>query len=162
MFVDKIDATLIDAETLPWMPMSPSSHNVFVKVIKVDPRRREWITLLKVAADAELPRHRHAGSVHVYTISGEWKYKEHDWIAKPGSFVFETAGSEHTPIGVGKDDVITLNIVQGDWSIIDESGQVLVVENEDTVMRRYKNYCARVTNFHPFAASIKVDGRGSC
>ena len=32
----------------------------------------------------------------VYTIEGKWKYKEHDWIAGPGSVVYETAASTHT------------------------------------------------------------------
>jgi len=141
MFFEKISSALIDVESLPWVPVAPYGNKVFVKAIKVDPIRGEWITLLKTTADIELPRHHHSGSVHVYTISGQWKYKEHDWVAKPGSFVFETAGTQHTPIGVGNEEVVTLNIVQGDWNIIDDAGHVLVTENWRTVMQRYLDYC---------------------
>lgn len=141
MFFEKIDTALIDVESLPWVPFRPYTDRAFVKAIKVDPIRGEWITLLKAPADIELPRHHHSGTVHVYTISGEWKYKEHDWVAKPGSFVFETAGTEHTPIGQGKEEVITLNIVQGDWALIDDAGRVLAVENWKTVMQRYLDFC---------------------
>lgn len=141
MFFETIDTALIHVEALPWVPFMPYSDRVFIKAIKVDPIRGEWITILRAPADIELPRHHHSGTVQVYTFSGEWKYKEHDWIATPGSFVFETAGSEHTPIGVGKDDVVTLNIVQGDWNLIDEDGNVLAIENWKTVMQRYLDYC---------------------
>jgi 2,4'-dihydroxyacetophenone dioxygenase len=141
MFFEKIDTALIDVESLPWVPFLPYTDKVFVKAIKVDPIRGEWTTLLKAPADVELPRHHHSGTVQVYTISGSWKYKEHNWTATPGSFVFETAGTEHTPVGVGQEEIITLNIVQGDWNLINESGQVLAIENWKTVMQRYLNHC---------------------
>lgn len=143
MFFEKIDTALIDVEALPWVPFLPYSETVFVKAIKVDPIRGEWITLLKAPADVELPRHHHSGTVQVYTISGEWKYKEHDWTAVPGSFVFETAGTQHTPIGVGKEDVVTLNIVMGDWNLVDDDGKVLAVENWKSVMQRYLDHCKK-------------------
>ena len=40
----------------------------------------------------------HSSPVHVYTIKGEWGYKEHDWIAKDGTYVFEPPGETHTLI----------------------------------------------------------------
>lgn len=142
MYFKQIDTALIDVEALPWVPFLPYSDRVFVKAIKVDPIRGEWTTLLKAPADLELPRHHHSGTVQVYTISGKWKYKEHDWVATPGSFVFETAGTQHTPISAGDDEIVTLNIVQGDWALIDDEGRVLAVENWKTVMQRYLDHCA--------------------
>lgn len=141
LFYERIDTALIDVEALPWVPFLPYTDRAFVKAIKVDPIRGEWITLLRAPGDIELPRHHHSGTVHVYTIGGQWKYREHDWVATPGSFVFETAGSEHTPIGVGTDEVVTLNIVQGGWSLLDDEGRVLAVENWKTVMQRYRRHC---------------------
>jgi len=29
------------------------------------------------------------------TMRGHWRYLEHDWIAKPGTFVYEPAGEAH-------------------------------------------------------------------
>jgi hypothetical protein len=29
-------------------------------------------------------------------VQGRWKYREHDWVAGPGSVVIETAAMEHT------------------------------------------------------------------
>jgi len=30
------------------------------------------------------------------TMRGHWRYLEHDWIAKPGTYIFEPAGEAHT------------------------------------------------------------------
>jgi 2,4'-dihydroxyacetophenone dioxygenase len=141
LFFETIDTALIDVDALPWVPFTPYTDRAFIKAIKVDPIRGEWITLLKAPRDITLPRHHHSGTVHVYTISGAWKYLEHDWTARPGSFVFETAGTVHTPVGVGDEEVVTLNIVQGDWNLVDEQGRVLATENWRTVMNRYISYC---------------------
>ena len=118
MFYESIDTALIDTDKLPWMPFLPYSDKFFLKLLKADPIRGEWVALLKVPPHSELPMHHHAGTVMVWTLAGRWKYIEHDWVAGPNSFVFETAGSRHTPIGVGDGEVITLNIVQGDWNLM--------------------------------------------
>lgn len=141
MFCDTIDTALIDVESLPWIPFVPYSDTIFIKLIKVDPIRGEWTTLLKLPAHTELPMHHHSGSVMVWTVAGQWRYLEHDWIAGPGSFVFETAASRHTPVSVGEDEVITLNIIQGDWNIMSPEGAVLAIENWKSMVERYVNYC---------------------
>ena len=141
MFYETIDTALIDVESLPWMPFAPYSDTIFLKLIKVDPVSGQWITLLKLPPHTELPMHHHAGTVMVWTIAGQWKYIEHDWVAGPGSFVFETAGSRHTPISVGEGEVVTLNIVQGDWNLMSPEGAVLAIENWKSMMERYLHFC---------------------
>jgi 2,4'-dihydroxyacetophenone dioxygenase len=36
--------------------------------------------------------------VHGYTVRGDWRYLEHHWIAKPGTYIYEPAGEAHTLI----------------------------------------------------------------
>lgn len=141
MFYQTIDTALIDVESMPWIPFAPYSDDIQLKLIKVDPIRGEWVTLLKIPGRMELPMHHHAGTVMVWTVAGKWKYLEHDWVGTPGSFVFETAASRHTPVNVGDEEVITLNIVQGDWNIVTPEGAVLAIENWKSMMERYLNYC---------------------
>ena len=45
---------------------------------------------------AVLGTHYHIGDVYGFTIHGVWRYLEHDWIAKPGTFIYEPAGEAHT------------------------------------------------------------------
>jgi len=52
--------------------------------------------LLKVRKSGVLSRHRHPQAVHGFVLKGRWKYLEHDWWAKEGSYVFEPPGETHT------------------------------------------------------------------
>lgn len=142
MYHEHVQTSVIDDESLPWVPFAPYSNDVFLKYFKLDPIRGETIVLMKVPAGVELPRHHHSGTVIVYTIEGRWKYKEHDWIAGPGSVVFETAASSHTPQAVSKDGhVVVLNIIVGDLVFLSEDGQMLATENWRTGLQRYLAYC---------------------
>ena len=42
------------------------------------------------------PTHHHFGEVHAYTISGRWGYREYDWEASAGTYVYEEPRSVHT------------------------------------------------------------------
>lgn len=143
MYYQSVDTAVIDTESLPWVPFTPYSDEVFVKYIKSDPIRGEHITLLKVPAGVTMPRHYHSGTVIVYTIKGAWKYLEHDWVSKPGDVVFETAATTHTPTALTShgDEVITLNITVGDLVFLDEQGNICATENWKTGMERYVAYC---------------------
>ena len=113
----QIDTAVIDGESLPWVPFTPYSDDVLLKYFKLDPIRGEIIVLMKAPKSMQLPKHHHSGTVVVYTLEGQWKYKEHDWVAGPCSVVFETAASCHTPEVVSTDDeggyVVTLVSVIG-------------------------------------------------
>jgi len=143
MLYEQIDTAVIDDESIPWVPFAPYSNEVLIKYFKCDPIRGETITLLKAPAGTVMPRHHHSGTVIVYTIKGSWKYVEHDWIAGPGSIVFETAGTSHTPQALESDEeVITLNIVVGDLLFMNEQDQVLAIENWKSGVDRYLAYCS--------------------
>jgi hypothetical protein len=145
MLYKDIDTAVIDGESLPWVPFTPFADNVLLKYFKLDPIRGEWIVMMKAPMDMQLPRHHHTGTVIVYTLEGQWKYKEHDWVAGPGSVVFETAASTHTPEVVstgGKGDyAVMLVIVTGDLVFMDAKGQVVAMENWKTSLDRYLAYC---------------------
>jgi quercetin dioxygenase-like cupin family protein len=142
MLYEQIQTSVIDDESVPWIPFTPYADDVFLKYFKLDPVRGETIALLKAPAGKQLPRHHHSGTVIAYTLEGRWKYKEHDWIAGPGSVVFETAASSHTPQTVSEEGhVVVLNIVAGDLIFLGENDQVLAIENWKTALQRYLTYC---------------------
>ena len=144
MNFEQIDTAVIDDQSVPWMPFTPYTDQVFLKPFKLDPVRGEMIVLLKAPAGFELPKHHHSGTVIVYTLEGSWKYKEHDWVARPGSVVFETAGSSHTPQSVaGQGSVVTFNVVVGDLIFMDQNDNVLAIENWKSMMQRYLGHCEK-------------------
>ncbi|SAL05759.1 cupin [Caballeronia calidae] len=142
MFFDQIQTACINDDDIPWVPFTPYSDKVFIKYFKLDPIRGETITLLKAPASGKMPMHQHTGTVIVYTLQGRWKYREHDWIASKGSVVYEVAGSSHTPQALpDEDNIITLNIVQGDLLFLNPRKQVVAMENWRTGWERYAAYC---------------------
>jgi 2,4'-dihydroxyacetophenone dioxygenase len=144
MLYEHIDTAVIDGDSLPWVPLTPFTDQILLKYFKLDPIRGEWIVLMKVPPGVELPKHHHTGTVMVYTIEGKWKYKEHDWVAGPGSIVYETAASAHTfeVIAAGRDGcVLTLVQVTGDLLFLDPAGNVVALENWKTSLQRYLAYC---------------------
>lgn len=52
--------------------------------------------VLKGLPGAALGTHYHIGTVQGLTMRGQWRYLEHDWVAKPGTFIYEPAGEAHT------------------------------------------------------------------
>jgi quercetin dioxygenase-like cupin family protein len=145
MHYQNVHTSVIDDASLPWIPFTPYADDVMLKYFKLDPVRGEMIVLMKAPAGMRLPKHHHSGTVIVYTIEGQWKYKEHEWIAGPGSVVFETAASSHTPQAVSTaGHILALNIVVGDLIFLGENDQVLAIENWRTAMQRYLAYCDKV------------------
>ena len=145
MLYEQIDTAVIDGDKLPWVPLTPYTDQILLKYFKLDPIRGEWIVLMKVPPGVELPRHHHTGTVMVYTIEGKWKYKEHDWVAGPGSIVYETAASTHTPEVVSTEGgggyVVMLVQMTGDLAFLDEKDNIVALENWKTGLQRYLAYC---------------------
>ncbi|AOI89595.1 cupin [Burkholderia pseudomultivorans] len=142
MFYENVATECIDDASMPWIPMSADLPDVKVKYFKLDPTRGEIIVLLKSPAHAQLPKHHHTGTVIVYTLSGRWKYVEHDWVAGPGSLVFETAASRHTPQALPGDEIVTLNIVQGELIYLDDEDRIISTQNWSSALQHYLSYCA--------------------
>lgn len=141
MNFETIDTGCIDGDDLPWVPFTPYNDRVEMKYFKIDPVRGELVLLMKAPADMELARHHHTGTVIVYTVQGSWKYREHDWTAHPGSCVYETAGTRHTPQAVGSGELLMFVVMQGELVYLDGNDQVIAVENWRTAMDRYLAYC---------------------
>jgi hypothetical protein len=138
-----VNTGCLNDNDLPWVPFTPYSNEVHIKYFKVNPVSGEVITLLRAPTTMRLPRHHHTGTVIVYTVSGCWKYLEHDWIARPGSVVYETASTQHTPIALegGGDTVVTFNITQGELLFLDDAGNTIAVENWRSSLQRYLDHC---------------------
>ena len=144
MLYEQVDTAVIDGESLPWVPFTPYTDKILLKYFKLDPIRGEWIVLMKVPRGVSLPKHKHTGTVFVYTIEGKWKYKEHDWVSGPDSIVYETAASTHTfeVVAEGASGyVVTLVQVNGDLLFLDDKDNIVVQENWKTSLQRYLAYC---------------------
>ncbi|MFM0593351.1 2,4'-dihydroxyacetophenone dioxygenase family protein [Paraburkholderia dilworthii] len=130
----------VDPADVPWLLLHPSLPGIRVKYLRLDPAGGEMVSLLSMPVGASVPRHHHTGSVTVYTLQGKWRYLEHDWIATPGSVVWEPAGSTHRPemLESATGVVITLNIMRGSLEVLNRHGDVVAVENCETALVRQR------------------------
>ena len=74
----------------------PYAEGVWLQPCSFDLSAGALSLVLKGLPGASLGIHYHVGQVYGFTLNGNWRYLEHDWIAGPGTFVFEPAGEAHS------------------------------------------------------------------
>jgi quercetin dioxygenase-like cupin family protein len=131
----------LDSSALPEVPFIPYSEDVKIKLLRIDRASGQLCLILKGPPGARIGRHKHYGSVILYTISGAWRYLEHDWIAREGDFIFETASSSHTFVTEGDEQVEVFVIVDGALEFQDDDGNPMAIEDWQSMHRRYLDYC---------------------
>jgi hypothetical protein len=77
----------------PWVPYA---DGVWIQPCCFNVTSGGFSVVLKGLPGAKLGVHYHVGTVRGFTLRGHWRYLEHDWIAKPGTFIYEPAGEAHT------------------------------------------------------------------
>lgn len=130
---------IVNIEELPWVPFT-DNHSCYFKPLRFDLNTGTWIYLFKIKDNQILGKHRHTGgSVIGYNLQGRWRYEGRDWVAVPGSFIFEPPGDIHTLIS---EEVITLFILGGALQYFDENNQITGQDDIYTVMKKYRDYCS--------------------
>jgi quercetin dioxygenase-like cupin family protein len=132
----------LDGGELPEFPLIPYSEEVMIKLLRVDRASGQIAIILKGPPGAQIGRHKHYGSVTLYTISGAWRYLEHDWVARAGDFVFETASSSHTFVTEGDEPIEVFAIVEGALEFLDDDDNTIGMEDWQSMYRRYLDYCS--------------------
>jgi len=74
----------------------PYAEGVWFQPCSFDLTAGSFSLVLKALPGASLGTHYHVGQVYGFTMNGNWRYLEHDWVAKPGTYVYEPAGEAHT------------------------------------------------------------------
>jgi len=104
-----------------WVPQAP---NIWFRPLLLDTVAGQWVNALRVRRAGVLNRHRHPAPVYGYVLKGSWRYLEHDWVARTGSFVFEPPGVDHTlVVDDSVDEMITLFHVAGAMIYLDAEGR---------------------------------------
>jgi len=100
--------------------------------------------LLKGLPGAQLGVHYHVGTVRGYTLRGHWRYLEHDWVAKPGTFIYEPAGEAHTLVVTddSPEPALILFMVEGGLIYLDSpvNGAFAAYEDGFSALEICRNY----------------------
>ena len=130
----------IEDERIPWIPQEEGR---WFKPLHFMLQSGSWVNLVKMKPGRRIRRHIHAGgSVHAYVLRGSWRYVEHDWVARPGSYVHEPAGGVHTLEVVGEETMVTLFLVNGVIQYLDDEGRVVQQDDLHSRRREYLDFCS--------------------
>jgi 2,4'-dihydroxyacetophenone dioxygenase len=135
----------IQAEEIPWVPQG---ERVWFKPLRFDLATGRWVNILKITGGGRVNRHRHSGGqVLGFCLQGSWHYLEREWIARPGTFVYEPPGDIHTLV-VDAGEMQTLFLLEGVVQYLDDDDNVINQDDVFTKLERYLKYC-RETGVEP-------------
>ena len=122
----------------------PYAEGVWIQPCHFDVTRGGFSVLLKGLPGAALGTHYHVGTVRGHTMRGHWRYLEHDWIARPGTFIYEPAGEAHTLV-ILKDSpepALILFVVEGGLVYLDkpDNGSMAAYEDGFSALELCRNY----------------------
>jgi hypothetical protein len=119
----------------------PQGERVWYKPLRFDLANGRWVNLLKVSGQGKVNRHRHSSQVLGYCIQGSWHYHERDWVARPGTFIYEPPGDVHTLVVDGAEEMITLFLLEGVIQYLDDEDNVVSQDDVFTKLDRYLSFC---------------------
>jgi 2,4'-dihydroxyacetophenone dioxygenase len=134
---DTADATsIVRTSEIPWAELAPG---IEMKVLRQGEGSGRYTVMNRFAPGTVLPKHYHHGEVHAFTVSGTWGYREYDWTATAGDYVFEEVGTVHTlevPEDATEVAVIQFVIEKG-MDFYDENDEVFHTEDPESIVALY-------------------------
>lgn len=125
----------------PWVPYA---DGVWFQPCCFNVTSGGFTVVLKGLPGAMLGTHYHVGTVRGYTMRGYWRYLEHDWVARPGTFIYEPAGEAHTLVITedSPEPAIIFFAVEGGLIYLDKSanGGFAAYEDGFTTLELTRNY----------------------
>lgn len=125
-----------------WVPQAP---NVWFRPLLLNTVTGSWCNLLRVRKSGVLSRHIHPSWVTGYVIKGAWRYLEHEWVAKEGSFVYEPPGEIHTLVVdevADSQEMITFFNIHGAMIYLNEKGETTGYEDVFTKIEMCRKHYA--------------------
>lgn len=122
----------------------PYADGIWLQPCSFDLSAGAFSLVLKAVPGASLGVHYHVGQVYGYTIAGRWRYLEHDWVAKPGTFVFEPAGEAHSLVITddSPEPALIFFMIHGGLVYLDkpENGNFAAYEDAFTALEFMRTY----------------------
>ena len=135
-----ITNTKLDDERL-WVPYA---NGVWFQPCCFNVTSGGFSVVLKGLPGSMVGTHYHVGTVHGYTMRGHWRYLEHDWVAKPGTYIYEPAGEALTLVITedSPEPMITMFVVEGGLIYLDKraNGGFAAYEDGFTLLELTRSY----------------------
>ena len=136
-FVTSIDI----ADDRLWVPYA---DGVWLQPCHFNVTSGGFSVVLRGLPGAMLGTHYHVGIVRGYTMRGHWRYLEHDWVAGPGTFIYEPAGEAHTLVITddSPEPALIFFVVEGGLIYLDkaENGGFAAYEDGFSLLELTRNH----------------------
>ena len=132
----------VGADEVPWVP-NVAYPGTWFRLLQADVNAGVYAMAGRMPAGLAVGTHRHIGAVHMYTFSGAWRYLEHEYVNRAGSYLYEPPGSVHT-LQVLADvpgPTETLSIIYGTTEYLGPDGTVVAVSDAASTLRGYYESC---------------------
>src|SRR5262245_4903340 len=133
--VEQPTANQLQPDALPWATFDTTWGKNEMKLLRCSIAKESYTVIVRWPAGIVVPRHRHFGDVHVHTFKGRWHYREYDWSASAGAYVFEARGATHTL--VVDEDMEAMFIVNGGQVDLAEDGSVIRIVDAAHLLATY-------------------------
>jgi uncharacterized RmlC-like cupin family protein len=137
-----LDTMHVGDDDLPWIPLVPGTS---IQLVHVDLATNLWVQKIRMAPGSQARTHYHTGLVFAVTFQGSWYYLESpESINRPGSYLFEPAGSRHT-LYVPREqvgDTVAWFAIYGANINLDDRGQIVSIVDARFSLELYRGYCA--------------------
>lgn len=107
-----------------------------------DLNRNSFAVVVRCQPGSVIARHYHMGPVLGYSLKGKWKYKEYDWIATPGTCIYEPPGEAHTLLILGDEVMQSVFHVMGPHTQLDENDRQVGYVEAFNLLAYCRQYCA--------------------
>lgn len=136
--VDDLVVPVLPEDERLWVPQA---EKVWFRPIMFNTVEGAWVNLLRISKAGMLNRHLHPAPVYGYVLKGSWRYLEHDWVAREGSFVYEPPGEIHTLVVEDNvEEMMTLFHVQGALIYVDAEGKQTGYDDVHTKLELARNH----------------------
>jgi len=122
----------------PWVPFGDRAA---IRHLAFDVRRNAFSNVLWIKSKGVVGTHKHRGSVVMMCLEGSARYLEYDWVATPGSLIYETPGLTHTLVSDDPNGAKLFGWLEGPIDFFDESGKFVETLDVWWFMNHYETYC---------------------
>ena len=143
--VGALETLHIGADDLPWLEFGDGGA---LQLLQVDLNQGLWISKTRLPPGYRVATHFHTGLVFAVTLKGSWHYLESpEAVNRPGSYLFEPAGSRHTLVTPADMDgeMITWFAIYGANINLDAAGNVTSIVDAKSVLDLYRDYCGALS-----------------
>src|SRR5438067_737740 len=130
-----VPSPIADTRALPWVQLVPGFS---FKLVRATTDDDTWVELLRVEPGTVIPRHRHTGEIHAYTLAGQRELHETGEIVGAGHYVYEPPGNVDSWSAVGAEPLLVFVTIRGAIEYLDEHGVVIRRSTASTAAEAYR------------------------